>query len=233
MPFRNPSARAVTPGGRGRFPGFDVLDQVGSLGRGHRRRGARPAGPPPSSFFTDAEQATAGAAVRPAPRTSEEPQGAGARPRRPPARPRPDRRLALRGPARGRHRHGADPGRLWTRMPATGHGAALPRLDAEAAGRTGPGGAGRRSSGTGSPAPMSGSLWTRYACTAFYSHPWAWNEIGFGGPAYPRGYQALGVGKLEHWEVPTTAQCDPVHIRRSHRAGQARHDRTGERTTVT
>ena len=26
---------------------------------------------------------------------------------------------------------------------------------------------------------------------AFYSHPWAWNEIGFGGPAYPRGYAAL------------------------------------------
>lgn len=46
------------------------------------------------------------------------------------------------------------------------------------------------------------SLWTRYACSAFYSHPWAWNEIGFGGPAYPRGYQALGIGKLEHWEVP-------------------------------
>ena len=46
------------------------------------------------------------------------------------------------------------------------------------------------------------SLWTRYACSSFYSHPWAWNEIGFGGPAYPRGYQALGVGKLEHWEVP-------------------------------
>jgi hypothetical protein len=27
---------------------------------------------------------------------------------------------------------------------------------------------------------------------AFYSHPWAWNEIGFGGPAYPRGYMRLG-----------------------------------------
>ena len=35
------------------------------------------------------------------------------------------------------------------------------------------------------------SIWTRYACAAFYSHPWAWNEIGCGGPAYPRGYQAL------------------------------------------
>ena len=44
-------------------------------------------------------------------------------------------------------------------------------------------------------------LWTRYACTAFYSHPWAWNEIGFDGPAYPRGYKNLGVGKLEGFEV--------------------------------
>ena len=31
------------------------------------------------------------------------------------------------------------------------------------------------------------SLWTRYACTALYAHPLAWNEIGFPGPAYPRG----------------------------------------------
>jgi hypothetical protein len=45
------------------------------------------------------------------------------------------------------------------------------------------------------------SLWTRYACTAFYSHPWAWNEIGFGGPAYPRGYLNLGTDRREHWEV--------------------------------
>lgn len=45
------------------------------------------------------------------------------------------------------------------------------------------------------------SLWTRYACTAFYSHPWAWSEIGFGGPAYPRGYGNLGVDRRERWEV--------------------------------
>lgn len=45
------------------------------------------------------------------------------------------------------------------------------------------------------------SLWTRYACTAFYSHPWAWNEIGFDGPSYPRGYKNLGVDKLEPFEV--------------------------------
>ncbi len=45
------------------------------------------------------------------------------------------------------------------------------------------------------------SLWTRYACTAFYSHPWAWNEIGFSGPAYPRGYKNIGINTLEKGEV--------------------------------
>lgn len=45
------------------------------------------------------------------------------------------------------------------------------------------------------------SLWTRYACTALYAHPLAWNEIGFAGPAYPRGYKNAGVDKLEPFEV--------------------------------
>jgi hypothetical protein len=45
------------------------------------------------------------------------------------------------------------------------------------------------------------SLWTRYACTALYAHPLAWNEIGFSGPAYPRGYKNPGVDKLEPFEV--------------------------------
>jgi hypothetical protein len=44
-------------------------------------------------------------------------------------------------------------------------------------------------------------LWTRYAATAFYSHPALWNEIGFSGPSYPRGYKNLGVDKLEPFEV--------------------------------
>ena len=54
------------------------------------------------------------------------------------------------------------------------------------------------------------SLWTRYACTAFYSHPWAWNEIGFPGPAYPRGYLNLGVGGREHWEVADAVDRHPT-----------------------
>ncbi len=36
---------------------------------------------------------------------------------------------------------------------------------------------------------------------AYYAHPWAWDEIGFGGPAYPRGYMRLEHGDPEPWEV--------------------------------
>jgi hypothetical protein len=35
----------------------------------------------------------------------------------------------------------------------------------------------------------------------YYAHPWAWNEIGFGGPAYPRAYTRLEGGLPEPWEV--------------------------------
>lgn len=44
------------------------------------------------------------------------------------------------------------------------------------------------------------SLWTRYACTAFYSHPAAWAEMGFPGPAYPRGYKNTGLDSREPFE---------------------------------
>lgn len=52
------------------------------------------------------------------------------------------------------------------------------------------------------------SLWTRYACTAFYAHPSAWNEIGFPGPAYPRGYKNPGVDTREPFEVADTHPSD-------------------------
>jgi hypothetical protein len=49
---------------------------------------------------------------------------------------------------------------------------------------------------------------------AFYSHPWAWNEIGFGGPAYPRGFMRLGQGAevLEPFETPGATDEDPVRV---------------------
>ena len=53
----------------------------------------------------------------------------------------------------------------------------------------------------------------RHVAQAFYSHPWSWSEIGFGGPAYPRGYAAFGspqLGEREHWEGEESAHYDPV-----------------------
>ncbi len=35
---------------------------------------------------------------------------------------------------------------------------------------------------------------------AYYSHPWVWSEIGYGGPAYPRGYVRVGLGLTDPWE---------------------------------
>jgi gluconate 2-dehydrogenase subunit 3-like protein len=54
------------------------------------------------------------------------------------------------------------------------------------------------------------SVVTRAILSCFYSHPWAWNEIGFGGPAYPRGYAAIGPGSTEHWEPDPAFDVDPV-----------------------
>jgi gluconate 2-dehydrogenase subunit 3-like protein len=55
------------------------------------------------------------------------------------------------------------------------------------------------------------SLWTRYACTAFYAHPAAWAEIGFPGPAYPRGYKNIGLDAREPFEVADVRPAsDPV-----------------------
>lgn len=60
------------------------------------------------------------------------------------------------------------------------------------------------------------------ACSDYYAHPWAWDEIGFGGPAYPRGYMRLERGEPEPWEKEEkryrwapppsarSAQFDPV-----------------------
>ena len=35
----------------------------------------------------------------------------------------------------------------------------------------------------------------------YYSHPSAWSEIGFGGPASPRGYARLGFDERDPWEA--------------------------------
>jgi hypothetical protein len=56
------------------------------------------------------------------------------------------------------------------------------------------------------------SVVMRGALSTFYSHPWAWNEIGFGGPAYPRGYMRLQPGPpgREPHEAKEAFGLDPV-----------------------
>lgn len=38
-------------------------------------------------------------------------------------------------------------------------------------------------------------------CGAYYSHPAAWSEIGFGGPANPRGYVRMNFDRRDPWEA--------------------------------
>ena len=35
-----------------------------------------------------------------------------------------------------------------------------------------------------------------------YSDPSIWSDLGFGGPAYPRGYYAFGFKQFDSWEAP-------------------------------
>jgi hypothetical protein len=68
---------------------------------------------------------------------------------------------------------------------------------------------------------LEGEVWERLPCrkawgvlmrgvlSAFYSHPWAWNEIGYGGPAYPRGYMRLGIGQHEPHQAAEAGEEDP------------------------
>ncbi|MEF0944406.1 gluconate 2-dehydrogenase subunit 3 family protein [Rhizobium sp. BR 362] len=44
--------------------------------------------------------------------------------------------------------------------------------------------------------------------SAYYAFPAAWNEIGFGGPASPRGYVRLGFDRHDPWEA---SEAKPGH----------------------
>jgi hypothetical protein len=39
------------------------------------------------------------------------------------------------------------------------------------------------------------------AVAAYYSHPTVWSEIGYAGPAYPRGYVRSELGLTDPWEA--------------------------------
>ncbi len=49
---------------------------------------------------------------------------------------------------------------------------------------------------------------------AYYTHPTAWNEIGWAGPASPRGYVRLQTGLRDPWEP---AEAEEVGAERARR----------------
>jgi hypothetical protein len=223
MPFRSPDQHAVTPQGRGRFPGFDVLDQAHvwddvTAGVVLARLALRG----PLAFFSPAEVAIASPLLDLLLGQDGEP--------RIPVLELIDARLAI-GETDGWHYDDLpEDGAAWrttlgflgddARRQFNGdYGDLTTNQQAQLVQAV------QEMSHGGEqwhelPAARVWSLWTRYACTAFYSHPWAWNEIGFGGPADPRGYLNPGIGAREKWEVTDHNDTDPVpfaaRIERAH-----------------
>ncbi len=225
MPFRPPNAKAVTPGGKGRFPGFDVLDEVDRWDDVTAGVVLARLDPQPEvSFFTVAEQATADALFDQLLGQDDDPKV--------PVLLLVDRRLALGQTDGWRYEDMPEDGDAWRRT--------LAALDDDAEGRHGDRfhhltweqqgalvqAVNDAETWHGLPGSRVWSLWTRYTSTAFYSHPWAWNEIGFGGPAYPRGYKALGVDKREGWEVADHQRVDPVTFAERVERAKRRHAQT-------
>jgi len=213
MPFRPPSQRAVTPQGRGRFPGYDVLSEAhrwDDVTAGVVLARLAPVGD--LSFFTATEAATVTLLSDLLLAQDREP--------RIPVVALIDARLAAGETDGWRYEDMAEDPQAWRDTLAdldadawTGHGRGFAELDPPVAAAMVQDVFDRSTrSGEfhGRAANHVWSLWTRYATTAFYSHPWAWNEIGFGGPAYPRGYKNVGIDARERWEVADHDDTDPL-----------------------
>jgi hypothetical protein len=202
--------RGTAPQGSGRYPDFDVLEQAGHWDEATRdvvldrvRR------VPPIRFFDEREAATLGAFCDTVLAQDEEP--------RIPVLAMVDQKLHERQLDGYRHADMPPDPQTWRQVARC--------LDAEARSLHADDVAsasqgirdtivGRFAEGDleweGFPAATAWSVVMRMVLAAFYSHPWAWNEIGFGGPAYPRGFARLGAGQREHWEKPPEFETDPV-----------------------
>jgi hypothetical protein len=201
------------PGGR--FPGFDVLSQAGHWDRVTSEvLAARVAPPPAPRFFTAAEQSCARALLSLLTGQDDSAHEGAVL-----VLEMVDARLAAGETDGWRYADMPEDGQAWRDT--------LAYLDADTESRYGTAFADAKEADQlalvqavqdlksgdwhGLPASHVWSLWTRYACTALYSHPHAWAEIGFPGPAYPRGYKNAGVGKREPFEVPDARPAqDPV-----------------------
>ncbi|SAK99952.1 hypothetical protein AWB80_07759 [Caballeronia pedi] len=54
-------------------------------------------------------------------------------------------------------------------------------------------------------------------CGAYYSHPRAWSEIGFGGPANPHDYVRMVFDRRDPWEA---AEAKPGQEERAEKENQ-------------
>jgi hypothetical protein len=205
--------RGTTPQMRTRYPEWDVLAEASHWDEATRRVVlARVEAASQVRFFNPREAAALRAFCDVAIGQDGEP--------RVPVLEMVDDRLASGRGAGYRHVDLPPDGELWRRVAAG--------LDEEAA-RRGAGGfaelgaddrlevvgafAGAELSGgawEGLPLARAWSVVMRDVVEAFYSHPWAWNEIGFAGPAYPRGYARLAPGQREAWEPDEAFALDPV-----------------------
>jgi hypothetical protein len=206
--------QGIAPGGRSRFPDFDVLEAADHWDEQTRAVVMqRVDAVPPFEFFTDDEVRVLQPFVDVVMAQDEEP--------RIPVLNFIDEKL--RNGARDGYRYSVlpDDDELW-RIVARGLDAASfaeVSLDAQ-----------ERLVDDFSQAKLHGEPWSqlhlafaweivhRDILAAYYSHPWAWNEIGFGGPAYPRGYSRLGSPHLrdserESWEGREEVSWNPGEMR--------------------
>jgi Gluconate 2-dehydrogenase subunit 3 len=206
--------RGTTPQMIGRYPDFDVLEEAAAWDPVTRRTVLARLGPAaPLRFFTPREEPALRAFCDMALAQDAEP--------RVPVAEMVDAKLAS-GRLDGFQYAGLpDDREIWRRVLAgldesarergvEGYAACDARLRWAIAGRL--------EDGTLAAAALTGldvsrawSVCMRMVLAAFYSHPWAWNEIGFGGPAYPRGFMRTGpLATREPFERPGAVDVDPV-----------------------
>jgi hypothetical protein len=89
---------------------------------------------------------------------------------------------------------------------------------------------------------VSGSAWdglpsakffkqlVQQVITVYYAHPAAWNEIGWGGPASPRGYARTAYGRRDPWEPEERGQASSVELVRRREGRQSTPSGTGGAT---
>jgi hypothetical protein len=196
--------RGATPQMIGRYPDYDVLDHADHWDPVTREVVlARVQDPPPLRFFSDDEARTLGAFLDTVLAQDREP--------RVPVLHMVDAKLADGRLDGFRYADMPEDPETW-RLVARGLDG-LADLDDE----------GRRALVQRfSEGDLGGGVWEtlsptrawsvvlRAALSAFYSHPWAWNEIGYGGPRYPRGYLRLGAGQEEPDMGAERFSRDPV-----------------------